>query len=555
MSEIPGPTPEQSEPIPQPASAAEPVVEKTQAEIDREVQDYDIAAVAAGLKAAEKLERINNDPELSGNHVDIDQLKATIELGKKSSTVLIQRHIGLIKSVASKYDMPGRQAGLEFEDLVQEGSIGLLKATRHWDPEDRRAKFSTYARIWIRQGIIRAVADQSETSRMPAHISQQVSRVRKLREELVHETGEEPTIEKLSQELGIPPKQTEQYLYWTQHPRSQRLEHSWGAKLGEGEYIDIEGETRKRADRAEFLVDPNQLAVEDEAIARVIGENLYGILEHSDLSDRERFVLEMRFGFDSPSGAMHTLEEVGKRFGVQRERIRQIESKALAKLRHPLRSREYKGLVIEETDYEADKRLRELQAKKQRAIEAAAARGWHLASPDMRNQVTSDRLGRVPVSELMPEEREALLVLVGALHKVGESLESLGKIVDGPHQVFFLDKLQLAMREIDPADLENQLAEAELRPDQLPSLARARVLFPSAGRRSRYQWRWDSDTETQLANIRRNTNPVILASILGSLADLSGQYDYRQVGAYLHDAAETAKAEREAREAAENSKS
>lgn len=271
-------------------------------------------ALEAGREAQETLRNNGSDPR------ERRRLNQKVEMAVAAREHLIKANTRLVVSIAKKY--MGR--GVPFLDLIQEGNLGLMKAVEKFD-YTRGYRFSTYATWWIRQTITRAIADQGRTIRVPVHMSDRIRRLYKTAQALEQEYGRRPTPEEIAAELNMEPRKVQWMLRVSWRPLS--LEKP----VGEDEDSEL----------GSFIEDEVAPTPTQSACQHLLGEKVEEML--ATLSPREARILRLRFGL--VNGRSHTLEEVGRKFGLTRERIRQIEGKALRRLRHPCRSRELRGYL------------------------------------------------------------------------------------------------------------------------------------------------------------------------------------------------------------------
>ena len=275
---------------------------------------------------AEILLEMGWDPEADQSIKPRDRRGRLVRIGREGREQLTSANLRLVVSIAKKYI--GR--GMSFLDLIQEGNIGLIRAVEKFDYE-KGYKFSTYATWWIRQAITRAIADQARTIRIPVHMVETINRLIRVSRGLLQELGREPTVEEIAeamskgQEVVVTPDKVREIIKVSQEPVSLET------PIGEEEDSHL----------GDFIEDRAALAPAEAASHQLLKEQVEAVLD--SLSGRERRVLQLRFGLED--GRARTLEEVGKEFNVTRERIRQIEAKALRKLRHPSRSRKLKDYL------------------------------------------------------------------------------------------------------------------------------------------------------------------------------------------------------------------
>ena len=276
--------------------------------------------VEDGREAKEAVDKIEADDMNTVSSEEYEALLDRVEAASEAKDKLVNANLRLVVSIAKRY----LSRGLQFLDLIQEGNMGLMKAVDKFDHR-RGYKFSTYATWWIRQAITRAVADQARTIRIPVHMVETINKLVRVQRQLVQELSREPSPEEVAEKMGISVEKVQQIQRIAQEPIS--LE----APVGEEEDSSL----------GDFISDPHALDPYEYTAKMKLREELDSVL--ATLTEREERVLRLRFGLID--GRQRTLEEVGKEFNVTRERIRQIEAKALRKLKHPSRSRKLKDFM------------------------------------------------------------------------------------------------------------------------------------------------------------------------------------------------------------------
>jgi RNA polymerase primary sigma factor len=277
--------------------------------------------IEAGIAAAEHLAELEAEGKMGTlEFAERRTLERTVSDGESAKQELIQANLRLVVSIAKRY--VGR--GMLFLDVIQEGNLGLMRAVEKFD-HTKGFKFSTYATWWIRQAITRAIADQARTIRIPVHMVESINKVHRIQRQMMQDLEREPTVDELADKVDMTPARIREIMRISQDPLSL------DSPVGETDDSNL----------SDFIEDQQAEAPAEMAARKMLGDAVSEAL--SELNEREQQVVRLRFGLED--GQARTLEEVGREFGVTRERIRQIESKTLAKLRHPHRSQKLRDYL------------------------------------------------------------------------------------------------------------------------------------------------------------------------------------------------------------------
>ena len=276
--------------------------------------------IEKGTLAGYRIATLMKLPEGQRDEVEIARLKRVVKDGDAAKAQLTQANLRLVVSIAKRY----ASRGMQILDLIQEGNLGLMRAVEKFDYA-RGFKFSTYATWWIRQAITRAIADQARTIRIPVHMVESINKVKRVQRQMQQDLEREPTVEELAHSADLPIERVREILRISQDPLS----------------LDSPVGDEQDSNLGDFIEDDRVIAPLDAVTRQLLAEAVADAL--TELSEREQAVVRMRFGLDD--GQPRTLEEVGRHFQVTRERVRQIETKTLAKLRHPQRSEKLKAYL------------------------------------------------------------------------------------------------------------------------------------------------------------------------------------------------------------------